>query len=315
MSLQIDFSPLQGFTDAVYRNAHATHFGGVDSYYTPFVRIERGDFRTRDMREITLDANSVPHLVPQAIGGERAEFERIVERLASEGYKEIDINMGCPFPLQVRKHKGSGILPDATRVAALLDVVRGYEGEITFSIKMRLGQQSSDECVALLPLLNEAPISRITMHTRLGIDHYKGECRVDDFVPFYEGCTHPLFYNGDLCTIADITDITTRFPRLAGVAIGRGLLANPSLAAAYREGEAWEVERLYKAVQAFHTELYENYSAHLQGDAQLLSRLKPHWEHLLPTAHRKLKKAIHKSNSARNYLLAVENLLANPEME
>lgn len=313
MSLQIDFAPLQGFTDAVYRNAHATHFGGIDSYYTPFVRIERGDFRTRDMREITVDTNTVSHLVPQAIGGEPAEFRRIVERIASEGYKEIDINMGCPFPLQVRKHKGSGILPDTERVAALLDVARSYEGEIDFSIKMRLGQHSSDECIALLPLLNDTPLSHITMHARLGIDHYKGACRVDDFVPFYEGCTHPLYYNGDLCSVADIDEITARFPRLAGVALGRGLLADPSLATAYREGEAWSKKKLYRTLLDFHAELLEYYSAHLQGDAQLLSRLKPHWEYLLPTADRKRKKAIHKSQSMRNYLLAVEMLLMNPE--
>lgn len=39
--LPIHFAPLQGYTDAFYRNAHAACFGGIDSYYTPFVRLER----------------------------------------------------------------------------------------------------------------------------------------------------------------------------------------------------------------------------------------------------------------------------------
>ena len=34
--LPIHFAPLQGYTDAFYRNAHAACFGGIDSYYTPF---------------------------------------------------------------------------------------------------------------------------------------------------------------------------------------------------------------------------------------------------------------------------------------
>ena len=31
------FAPLQGYTDAPYRNYFHTYFGGVDVYYTPFV--------------------------------------------------------------------------------------------------------------------------------------------------------------------------------------------------------------------------------------------------------------------------------------
>ena len=34
-------APLQGFTEAPWRNFHEEVFGGIDAYYTPFVRIER----------------------------------------------------------------------------------------------------------------------------------------------------------------------------------------------------------------------------------------------------------------------------------
>lgn len=40
-------APLQGFTEAPWRNFHEEVFGGIDAYYTPFVRIERGGFRNR----------------------------------------------------------------------------------------------------------------------------------------------------------------------------------------------------------------------------------------------------------------------------
>ena len=41
MSLPVYFAPLQGYTDVVYRKAHAALFGGIAAYYTPFVRIEK----------------------------------------------------------------------------------------------------------------------------------------------------------------------------------------------------------------------------------------------------------------------------------
>ena len=38
-------APLQGFTEAPWRNLHQEVFGGIDAYYTPFVRMEKGEFR------------------------------------------------------------------------------------------------------------------------------------------------------------------------------------------------------------------------------------------------------------------------------
>ena len=54
-TLPIHFAPLQGYTEAIYRQAHARIFGGIESYYTPFVRVEHGEIRKKDMREITLE--------------------------------------------------------------------------------------------------------------------------------------------------------------------------------------------------------------------------------------------------------------------
>ena len=51
----IHFAPLQGYTDSVYREAHTRVFGGVDTYYTPFVRIEKGGFRNKDLKDIACD--------------------------------------------------------------------------------------------------------------------------------------------------------------------------------------------------------------------------------------------------------------------
>ena len=63
--LSIHMAPLQGYTEAAYRNAHAASFGGIAHYYTPFVRIEKDAFRAKDLRDIDPANNEVPHLVPQ----------------------------------------------------------------------------------------------------------------------------------------------------------------------------------------------------------------------------------------------------------
>ena len=285
---------------------HEEVFGGIDAYYTPFVRIERGGFRNRDVRDIAPENNTVSHVVPQLIASTPVELERLAALFTEKGYKEADFNMGCPFPLVARKHKGSGILPYPAEVEALLKELTHYP-ELSFSVKMRLGWESADEWRPLLPLLNAAPLRRIVLHPRIGKQQYKGEVDLAAFTAFYEECAHPLVYNGDLLTVEDIRKVEEKFSCLEGVMLGRGLLANPALAWEYVNGTSFSPDKLHEKVKALHARLLQYYEAHLQGEAQLLSKMKPYWEYLLPDADRKIKKAIKKATTMDKYLTAVNS--------
>ena len=300
-------APLQGFTEAPWRNLLKEVYSGIDAYYTPFVRMEKGEFRNKDVREIASENNTVSRLIPQLIASTPAELERLAGLFIEKGYKEADINMGCPFPLMTGKHKGSGILPYPAEVEALLKELVHYP-ELGFSVKMRLGWECADEWRLLLPLLNAAPLRRIVLHPRIGKQQYKGEVDLAAFPAFYEECVHPFVYNGDLLTVEDIRKVDEEFPRLEGVMLGRGLLANPALAWEYANGAVFSPDELYEKVKALHARLLQYYEAHLQGEVQLLSKMKPYWEYLLPDADRKIKKAIKKATTMDKYLTAVNQL-------
>ena len=77
-TLPIHFAPLQGYTEAIYRQAHARIFGGIESYYTPFVRVEHGEIRKKDMREITLENNRGVQLIPQLTAPDVDKMEQII---------------------------------------------------------------------------------------------------------------------------------------------------------------------------------------------------------------------------------------------
>lgn len=227
--------PFARFYGSPLEKSSSGSFGGIDAYYTPFVRMEKGEFRNKDVREIASENNTVSRLIPQLIASTPAELERLAGLFIEKGYKEADINMGCPFPLMTGKHKGSGILPYPAEVEALLKELVHYP-ELGFSVKMRLGWECADEWRPLLPLLNAAPLRRIVLHPRIGKQQYKGEVDLAAFTAFYEECAHPLVYNGDLLTVEDIRKVDEEFPRLEGVMLGRGLLANPALAWEYANG-------------------------------------------------------------------------------
>lgn len=310
--LPIQFAPLQGYTDAVYRRAHARIFGGIDTYYSPFVRVERGEIRRRDIRDIDPENNPGLQLIPQLIAPEVEKLEQIIALFIEKGHQKADINLGCPFPILAKRHNGAGMLPYPDEVKALLTTAMEKHPDIQFSVKLRLGWDNPEECLALLPLFNELPLTHIILHPRLGTQQYKGEVDLNGFEAFYKECSKPLLYNGDLHTLGDIQSVIERFPRLAGLVIGRGLLANPALALEYQQGKALSTDEMAKKVGQLHTEVYNSYQEQLQGgDLQILMKMKSFWEYLLPDGDRKAKKTIHKTSKLTNYQAAVSNLLGS----
>lgn len=364
--LPVYFAPLQGFTESAYRRAHFLHAGpkagesGIAAYYTPFLRVEKGAAREKDLRDLQQDLEFIksqqsnichcenadysssddeaPHfynVVPQVICKDAAEFRILVDDIqkpkkdcgfaADEVFPQIDINMGCPFPMQAKSGRGSGILPRVDAVREILQEVARRSGQqtdaaLTFSVKMRLGYTSPDECLALLPLLNETPLAHITMHPRTGIQQYRGALNFAAFEAFYSQCRHPVIFNGDVTSLSDIQAIERRFPNLKGIMIGRGLLANPALAVQFQaQSPAQSQTSTLSALLKIHDSILDNYRKRLQGDAQILDKLRPFWtypaeaaqtqpqnsESILP---KRIIKKIAKARNLSEYLDAVNDL-------
>ena len=102
--------------------------------------------------------NTSASLVPQMIAVSPEEFRRIAGLFRESGYRHADINLGCPFPMQARQHRGAGILPYPDEVKVLLETIFEFP-EIQFSVKLRLGWDSPEEAQALLPFLNGLPLT------------------------------------------------------------------------------------------------------------------------------------------------------------
>ena len=325
--LKILFAPLQGYTTGIYRKAHAEIFGGVDAYYAPFLRIENGKPREKDLRDLEIAnadcanvkcagiAEGIAREIPQIIANSVDEFKILAEALIAKGYTEIDFNMGCPFPMQVNRHRGAGLLCDTQAVQDIMDEIRKLSSvtngtaPVKFSVKMRLGQDSPDEAFAILPILNEAPLSQITLHPRLGKQQYKGAIDFKSFEKFYEECRHPLVYNGDITSVSQISEMERKYPKLAGVMIGRGMLARPSLAMEYKglrdiNSAATAQDFLGKIFQ-MHQIIFDYACKTYQGNSQILSHVQNFWEYLEPSISKKIFKKIKKAGKLSEYQEAI----------
>lgn len=305
----IHFAPLQGFTEAPFRRIHNQICGGIEAYYTPFIRMEHGQTRHKDFREAEIIEGL--HLVPQVIAKDVAEFDTLTTKLIEIGHKEININMCCPFPPQTKMGRGSGLLPNADKVSEILKRAGQMHDEqgISFSAKLRLGQENPTDLQQLLPMLNASSLSYLILHPRTGVTQYKGDLDMTSFETIYEQCEKPLLFNGMLTTIDEIAMIEEKYPRLAGLMIGRGLLARPTLAKEYVDQKPLSEDEVKQQVLQMHRLLLNHYEEAITGgEKQLVQKMQTFWEYLEPLfGHKPLKKVL-KAGSLSNYRAAVSQL-------
>lgn len=307
--MKLFFAPLQGYTDAAYRRFHNEVFEGcIDCYYTPFLRIERKEVRNRDLRDILPENNEGVNIVPQIIVKDVDEFRVLVETVLSIGYDDIDINMGCPFPLQTKKGRGAGLLRNPDIVAEIFNELKKYPN-VKFSVKMRLGYDEKSQWQQIMPILNEAPLSHITLHSRIATQQYKGDVDLYSFRQFYNESNHRVVYNGDISTIEDIIRLKTEFSNLHGVMVGRGLLSSPSLAWEYLNNVRLSSEQQIEKFLMLHNKLFQFYESKLQGDSHLLTKMKTLWDYSEPLIGHKSYKQIKKSSNIAKYMQLVSSLI------
>ena len=307
MSIPIHFAPLQGYTDDVYRRIHHQLAGGIDTYYTPFVRMEGGGVRSKDMRDIRPEFNEGIPVVPQIIAKSMKEFEYLIGIVEEKGYQRIDLNMGCPFPMQAKHGRGAGLLAHTDIIGEMAKLIAA-KANLSFSVKMRLGWENPDEWRPVLDILNDTPLHQITLHPRIGTQQYKGNTDMKSFGEFYELCKHPLIYNGDVTSVADMVALEKDYPNLAGIMIGRGLLAKPWLAAEYTQGTEWADHKRRALLHDMHDRLKAHIETTANSEAQVHARLRLFWEYMEDELGKKLYKKIMKAGNLKNYLAAVKEV-------
>lgn len=306
MAIPVYFAPLQGFTDAAYRTAHAELIGGVERYSAPFLRLEHGEVRRRDIRDLEFKKSQM--LIPQVIANGVEEFERLTALLLTMGFKDVDLNLGCPFPMQTRHGRGAALMQQPDRLEEIFNAMRRLHDEqgVRFSVKMRLGQNAPDEWQPLMTLLNAAPLEYVAMHPRIGTQQYKGEVDMEMFRRFYDACELPIVYSGDLTTVEQMSQMVSDFPKLKALMVGRGLLMRPTLAREYAEGKAKGDDEVRALVMQLHGRVLSHYEQTLEGgEAQILQKILPFWEYPQELFDRKFIKRLKKARTLTDYRVAL----------
>lgn len=300
-------APIRGITDCHFRNLFHQHFPGFDSSLAPFINPQRHSlFHQKQLKDVLPESNHSLALVPQLLHTNADDFLSLANRLHELGYKHINWNLGCPAPMVTTKHRGSGLLPFPDQIISFIDQVLS-KLPMALSIKTRLGYENNTELLALLPRLDDYPLTEIIIHPRLGKQLYKGETDKEAFGLCLDCSKHHLVYNGDITSVKDFRKLQQQFPTIHKWMIGRGALANPFLVGDIKEIPATDrLERLH----IFHDELYACYRELLSGQSHLLGRMKQLWIYLRAWFPPEIKtwKKIKKCRTEKKYQLVIEDI-------
>ncbi|MFT5336582.1 MAG: tRNA-dihydrouridine synthase B [Luteibaculaceae bacterium] len=306
-------SPLQGFTDFRFRNAIEKYFGGINWYYAPYIRLNgKMEIKPQYQRDLDPKNNIGPVVIPQVMTNDPDEFLFVVKYIQSLGYKELNWNLGCPYPMVTKRCMGSGLINDPEKIRRVLDKVHS-ETDCIVSMKMRLGYESPQEILDAMPVLNQFPLKNIAIHARLGKQLYKGGVDWDGFGKCLDATDHTIYYNGDITTVHSFQEVKTRFPSLNHWMIGRGLIADPFLPQMIKDGTTEYPADRFERFRAFHNQLLEEYQQSLSGEAHVILKMASFWEYFQSPfldTHKTLKKVV-KAKKLDVYGDAVDAFLAN----
>lgn len=312
--MKLYFAPMEGITGYIFRNAHHRYFTGIDRYYTPFITTHKNkELTSREKNDILPEHNEGIAVVPQILSNNGEDFIKMARILCELGYKEINLNLGCPSKTVVTKQKGAGFLAEKEKLHIFLEQIFSGVKDCAISIKTRIGMDAVEEWEELLNLFNQYPVKELIVHPRIQKEYYNGNTHQEIWQDTLKNSKNPLCYNGDLFTEKQMDTFVKTYPDTKAIMLGRGLLVYPGLADRWKakqesgENTDWEGSIDYNKIREFHDEVYDGYQRIMSGERNVLFKMKELWFYLIHSfpIEEKMIKKIRKAEKLSEYNRAV----------
>ena len=180
--------------------------------------------------------------------------------MAEEGFKGIDLNMGCPVPNVAGKGKGCGLIRRPEVAAELIQAAKA--GGLPVSVKTRLGYTDVDEWRDWLTHVLKQDIVNLSIHLRTKKEMSKVDAHWE-LIPEIKKLRDEIAPDTLLTINGDIPDRQTGLELaekygVDGVMIGRGIFQNPfAFEMEQKDHSSQELLELLR----LHLDLFDKYSA------------------------------------------------------
>ncbi|MGM8213367.1 tRNA dihydrouridine synthase [Virgibacillus sp. W0430] len=223
-------APMEDVTHVVFRHV-VSKAARPDVFFTEFTNTEsychpEGVFSVRGRLTFTEDEQPI---VAHIWGDKPEQFRHMSIGMAEQGFKGIDINMGCPVANVASKGKGSGLIRHPETAARIIQAAKA--GGLPVSVKTRLGYTEVDEWRGWLTHILKQDIVNLSIHLRTKKEMSNVSAHWE-LIPEIKQLRDHIAPHTLLTINGDIPDRQTGLKLVDkygvdGVMIGRGIFKNP----------------------------------------------------------------------------------------
>jgi tRNA-dihydrouridine synthase B len=229
ISPPIVLAPMVGITHSAFRSLVQDE-GGVGLLFTEMLAAKRLPHDNELISPLLIRDESERPLIYQIIAANELTIEPAVEKLHKLGAEGIDLNLGCPAPVQRRQGAGAVLAGNHHQLQKVLCKLR-KSTELPLSVKIRLGHRlEADELRSFCLFLEAEGVDMITIHARLNGEKFCRKPRWGLIGEVKDAVSVPILANGGIFSPADARKCL-ELSGADGLMIGRGAVEQPWLCA------------------------------------------------------------------------------------
>ncbi|MFH1452649.1 MAG: tRNA dihydrouridine synthase DusB [Armatimonadota bacterium] len=222
---RIVMSPMSGYSDYPFRKILAEVGGKV--LFSEMVHTGLLIYGNKKTQEEYLKDAGEEFFAVQIVGSKPDWIKKAAYILSQkDGFRWIDINMGCPVRKIVKEGAGAALMQNLDNAKEIIKAARSEHKGI-LSVKMRTGWSKNNKTAPeLARIAEDEGIDLITIHGRTREEFYTGPVDIETIAQIKKDMHIPVMGNGGLMNTEDVKNMVEK-TGVDGVMIARGAFGNP----------------------------------------------------------------------------------------
>lgn len=220
----VEPAPIAGYTDEAFRRV--LRKCGFKTTWTEMISVtalHHGNEKTKRMLSEADPSNTIVQL----FGKNPEHYSAVIASGILDGFKEININMGCPARKITSNGDGCALMKNVDLASQIIRACAETGRKI--SVKFRLGFfEPHLTAIEFAKMCEQAGASRVIVHGRYGTQGYAGVADWNAIAKVVSAVKVPVIANGDVRSMEDAKKCIET-TGAGGVMVARALLGKPWL--------------------------------------------------------------------------------------
>jgi len=228
-------APLAGYSDLPFRLLAKRY--GCAVRCSVMVSAKGMAFKNSGTKRLIATCPEDDPMVLQLFGSEPQFFEPVMEKLVGMGYRNFDLNAGCPVRKVLKSGSGVQLMLDLDKLVRIASIMvekaAAHPEGGRVGVKFRLGFEKGEEVfLDLARRLEDAGVNWLTLHPRYGRQMFAGRANWNKLAELKRAVSLPVIGSGDLFTAEDGVRCLEE-TGIDAIMFARGALFDPSIFARF----------------------------------------------------------------------------------